>query len=145
MPCTNFLIVNVLLLLLFYCCCLFFRTCAILTDSKYKFHSEKTPDRAPSGSSAFASKTDSTEHLERLRQKLHQLRSLPSTSYDFAEQSVAVSIDSPPPPPSTTSDLDHDELLDIIYDRHSTPQSATTSKDKSTKPGELQFLGNISN
>lgn len=120
------------------------------TDSKFNFRSEKTPNRVPSsvgitdtpsGSSAFASKSDSTEHLERLRQKLHQLRSLPSTSYDFAEQSVAVSIDSPPPP--TASDLDQDELLEMIYERRST-STATSSKEKSTKPLELQFLGNLS-
>lgn len=94
----------------------------------------------PCASSAFASKTDSTEHLERLRQKLHQLRSLPSTSRDFGDQSVAVSIESPPPATSSEADLDQDELLDIIYERRS-PSSATTSKEKSRKPFELQFLG----
>lgn len=120
------------------------------SGTKFDLHSTKTPDRkpssvgitdTPSGSSAFASKTDSTEHLERLRQKLHQLRSLPSTSCDFAEQSIAVSIESPPP--ATTSsepDLDQDELLDIIYERRSSA-SAATSKEKPTKPLELQFLG----
>lgn len=130
-----------------------------MIGSKYDFCAEKTPTRAhsscvgitdtPSGSSAFASKTDSTEHLERLRQKLHQLRSLPSTSYDFGEQSVAVSIESPPPPPpsqtktaSDATDLDQDELLDIIYERCSA-SSASVSKEKSKKPLELQFLGTI--
>lgn len=121
-----------------------------MPDSKYNFRPEKTPDRGPSsvgitdtpsGSSAFASKSDSTEHLERLRQKLHQLRSLPSTSYDFAEQRVAVSVESPPPQPSTT-DLDQDELLDMIYERRPT-STATSSKENPSKPIELQFLGNL--
>lgn len=99
----------------------------------------------PSGSSAFASKTDSTEHLERLRQKLHQLRSVPSTSYDFGEQSVAVSIESPPPPSAATSasdgaNLGQDELLDMIYERCSA-SSVNVSTEKSSKPLELQFLG----
>lgn len=116
-----------------------------------KFDSTKIPDRklssvdlrdTPSGSSAFATKTDSTEHLERLRQKLHQLRSLPSTSYDFAEQSIAVSIESPPPATtSSEADLDQDELLDIIYERRASA-SAAPSKEKSFKPLELQYLGN---
>lgn len=44
----------------------------------------------PTASSAFVSKTDSVQHLERLRQKLNQLRSLPSTSRDFSEQSITV-------------------------------------------------------
>lgn len=68
--------------------------------------------------SAFVSKPDSVQHLERLRQKLHQLRSSPSTSRDFAEQTISVSADSPPPPPQTSAnepDLDHDEELEIIY------------------------------
>lgn len=123
---------------------------------KFDFRAETTPDRAqscvgivdtPSGSSAFASSSDSTEHLERLRQKLHQLRSLPSTSYDFGEQSVAISIESPPPPSSsaTTSaetDLGQDEHLDMIYERRPTA-SATISKEKPTKPFELQLLGTL--
>lgn len=122
--------------------------------TKFYLHSAKTPDRkpkpvdlndTPSGSSAFASKTDSTEHLERLRQKLHQLRSLPSTSCDFAEQSIAVSIKSPPPATtSSEADLDQDELLDIIYERRASG-SAAASKDKPLKPLELQFLGNFTN
>lgn len=133
-----------------------------MIGSKYDFRAEKTPARAhsscvgltdtpssSSGSSAFASKTDSTEHLERLRQKLHQLRSLPSTSYDFGEQSVAVSIESPPPPPQTktasdaATDLDQDELLDMIYERCSA-SSSSVSTEKSKKPLELQFLGTFS-
>lgn len=117
--------------------------------SKFNLHSAKTADRKPSAvgiadpSSAFASKTDSTEHLERLRQKLHQLRSLPSTSCDF-EQTIAVSVESPPP--ATTSsepDLDQDELLDIIYERRPSA-SATTPRDKS-KALELPFLASRSN
>lgn len=125
------------------------------SGTKFDLHPTKTPDRkpssvgitdTPSGSSAFASKTDSTEHLERLRQKLHQLRSLPSTSCDFAEQSIAVSIESPPPAAtSSEQDLDQDELLDIIYERRSstsaTATATATSKEKPTKPLELQFLG----
>lgn len=125
-----------------------------MIGSKYEFCAKKTPARAhsscvgitdtPSGSSAFASKTDSTEHLERLRQKLHQLRSLPSTSYDYGEQSVAVSIESPPPPQTKTAsdaaDLDQDELLDMIYERCSS-SSASVSTEKSKKPLELQLLG----
>lgn len=99
----------------------------------------------PSGSSAFASKTDSTEHLERLRQKLHQLRSVPSTSYDYGEQRVAVSIESPPQPQSVDGgDLDQDELLDMIYERCSA-SSTNVSTDKSKKPLELQFLGGFRN
>lgn len=46
----------------------------------------------PTASSAFVSKTDSVQHLERLRQKLNQLRSSPSTSRDFSEQSITVNI-----------------------------------------------------
>lgn len=121
-----------------------------IKGTKFDFHSAKTTPNCkslskgitdtPCASSAFASKTDSTEHLERLRQKLHQLRSLPSTSHDFSEQRVAVSIESPPPTTSSEPDLDQDELLDIIYERRS-PSSATTSKEKPTKPLELQFLG----
>lgn len=117
--------------------------------SKFNLHLAKAGDRKPSAvgiadpSSAFASKTDSTEHLERLRQKLHQLRSLPSTSCDF-EQSIAVSIESPPP--ATTSsepDLDQDELLDIIYERRASA-SATAPRDKS-KTLDLPFLASRSN
>lgn len=118
--------------------------------TKFDLYSSKTLDRrasssgitdTPSGSSAFASKADSTEHLQRLRQKLHQLRSLPSTSCDFAEQSIAITVESPPPAnTSSEPDLDQDELLDIIYERRSSASSAA-SKEKQTKPLELQFLG----
>lgn len=95
----------------------------------------------PSGSSAFASKTNSTEHLERLRQKLHQLRSVPSTSYDFGEQSVAVSIESPPQPPSDGGEIGQDELLDMIYERCSASSANVSTTEKSKKPLELQYLG----
>lgn len=47
-----------------------------------------TPTTNPN---AFAANNDSVQHLERLRQKLNQIRSLPGTSRDSSEQSVAVS------------------------------------------------------
>lgn len=130
------------------CVCFFFHSLSFFSpnsDSKFNLHSAKTPDRksssvditdTPSGSSAFASKSDSTEHLERLRQKLHQLRSLPSTSCDF-EQSIAVSIESPPPATTSTEpDLDQDEILDIIYERRPSV-SVAVPKEKAL---EFQFL-----
>lgn len=115
----------------------------IVSGTKLQFHTTKTPDRKPSAAgitdtpSGSSSKTDSTEHLVRLRQKLHQLRSLPSTSCDFSEQRIAVSIESPPPA-ATSNDPDQDEPLDIIYERRS---SAAASKDNPRKPLELQLLG----
>lgn len=47
----------------------------------------------PNASNAYPSSNDSVQHLERLRHKLNQIRSLPSTSRDTSEQSVAVSCD----------------------------------------------------
>lgn len=44
----------------------------------------------PNTSNTFPSSSDSLQHLTRLRHKLNQIRSLPSTS-DTSEQSVAVS------------------------------------------------------
>lgn len=78
--------------------------------------STDSPNTQPA-TSAFVSKPDSVQHLERLRHKLHQLRSSPSTSRDFAEQTISVSADSPTPPQSSSNepDLDHDEELEIIY------------------------------
>lgn len=46
---------------------------------------------SPNATKAFPSSNDSVQHLERLRHKLNQIRSLPSTSRDTSEQSVAVS------------------------------------------------------
>lgn len=52
-----------------------------------------TPPNATSTPPSYtASTSDSVQHLERLRQKLNQIRSLPSTSRDSSEQSVAVNI-----------------------------------------------------
>lgn len=48
-------------------------------------------DTPTTTSNAFTANNDSVQHLERLRQKLNQIRSLPSTSRDSSEQSVAVS------------------------------------------------------
>lgn len=61
--------------------------------------------------SAFASKQDSIQHLERLRQKLHQLRSSPSTSRDVVEQSIAVPADYVPLALNYMTNSERDPLL----------------------------------
>lgn len=79
---------------------------------------------------------DSIQHLQRLRQKLHQLRSTPSTSRDGTEQLLAVESSSP-----TSTMCDSDEELEMIY---KTQSSDGTAMDKpptlSQKPAGLTSL-----
>lgn len=86
--------------------------------------------------STFASKSDSVKHLERLRQKLHQLRSLPSTSRDIAEQIIDVSSTDA----TTSNETELDGELEVIFKRRSLPITSTI--DKSSKSiNALQLFG----
>lgn len=86
--------------------------------------------------STFASRSDSVKHLERLRQKLHQLRSMPSTSRDIAKQIIDVSSTEA----TTSNETELDGELEVIFKRRSLP--ITTTIDKSSKSiNALQLFG----
>lgn len=87
-------------------------------------------------------KQDSVQHLQRLRQKLHQLRSSPSTSRDGADPRISIAVNSPP----TATNYDSDEELELIYKKQTSGllTKPTTIKDIKTpliqKPKPLNSL-----
>lgn len=92
--------------------------------------------------STFMSKQDTTQHLQRLRHKLIQLRSTPSTSRDIgADQSIVVSVESSP---TNAVAYDSDEELEMIYKQQKLAADAAKSISvnlvKPTALNSLQLL-----
>lgn len=101
----------------------------------YRSHGKNSLCSLSSSSSSLSSsvssastpvlKQDSVQHLQRLRQKLHQLRSSPSTSRDLADQGIAIAVNSPP----TAANYDSDEELELIYKKQASSLATPTLKD----------------
>lgn len=92
--------------------------------------------------STFMNKQDTAQHLQRLRHKLIQLRSTPSTSRDIGvDQSVVVSVESSP---TNAHAYDSDEELEMIYKQQKlaadATQSVTMNLVKPTALNSLQLL-----
>lgn len=92
--------------------------------------------------STFMSKQDTAQHLQRLRHKLIQLRSTPSTSRDIgADQSIVVSVESSP---TNAHAYDSDEELETIYKQQKLAadgaKSVSMNLVKPTALNSLQLL-----
>lgn len=79
---------------------------------------------------------DSIQHLQRLRQKLHQLRSMPSTSRDRVERMLTVETDSP------INNLcdDSDEELEEVFKQQAAGAASNDKKPPLKKPIALTSL-----
>lgn len=88
--------------------------------------------------STFMSNQDTAQHLQRLRHKLIQLRSMPSTSRDIgADQSIVVSVESSP---TNAVAYDSDEELEMIYKQQKLAADAAKSISNLVKPTALNSL-----
>lgn len=102
----------------------------------YGGHSSQAMHSTPS---TFMSKQDTAQHLQRLRHKLIQLRSTPSTSRDIGvDQSIVISVESSP---TNALAYDSDEELEMIYKQQKLAADAATMKlVKPTALNSLQLL-----
>lgn len=80
------------------------------------------------------SRQDSIYHLQRLRQKLHQLRSTPSTSRDCVERMLTVETNSP-----INSLYDSDDELEDVFKQQVSKASVNDRKPPLQKPIALSL------
>lgn len=102
-------------------------TSSIQSNRRHLYNNNRWPETYRSAEQQLTtpvSRQDSVQHLQRLRQKLHQLRSSPSTSRDCAEQLLTV--ESGSPNNATTWDSD-DELEEVFKQSTSSASSSSTT------------------
>lgn len=95
------------------------------SNRHHQYNSNRWPESYNSDQQQLttpASRQDSVQHLQRLRQKLHQLRSTPSTSRDCVEQLLTVESGSP-----NNNAWDSDDELEEVFKQSTSSASSSSS------------------